>query len=78
MCVVTNFLTEEVPVKQKPYRSSPAKLKAMKELIDEMLDAGVIEPSSFAWTSPVDLILKKTGGLCSRPCPLVLKMQLLR
>ncbi|KAI2647959.1 Retrovirus-related Pol polyprotein from transposon 17.6 [Labeo rohita] len=57
------FLTQEVPVKQKPYRVSPAKLKAMKELIDEMLAAEVIEPSSSAWASPVVLIPKKTGGL---------------
>ncbi len=57
------FATQEVPVKQKPYRVSSTKLKAMKELIDEMLAAEVIEPSSSAWASPVVLIPKKTGGL---------------
>ncbi len=51
-------------MKQKLYRVSPTKLKVMKELIDEMLAAEVIEPSSSAWASPVVLIPQKTGGLC--------------
>ncbi|XDV22712.1 hypothetical protein PO909_027558 [Leuciscus waleckii] len=36
--------------------------KVIKQLIDEMLAADVIEPSSSAWSSPVVLIPKKTGG----------------
>lgn len=56
-------LTHEMPVKQKPYRVSPTKQKIMKELIDEMLTTGVIEPSSSAWASPIVLIPKKSGGL---------------
>lgn len=39
------------------------KLQVMKELIDEMLRNGTIEPSCSAWASPVILIPKKTGGL---------------
>ncbi|GAA6085733.1 uncharacterized protein LOC113073276, partial [Tachysurus ichikawai] len=56
------YLTQELPIKQKPYNVSPAKLQVQKELIKEMLAADIIEPSSSAWASLVVLILKKTGG----------------
>jgi len=58
------YVTQDVPIRQKPYRVSPTKQKVIviKELIDEMLAADVIEPSSSAWASPVVLIPKKTGG----------------
>lgn len=59
----TIYLIQEMPIKQKPYRVSPTKQKVMKDLIDEMLMADIIEPSSSAWASPVVLIPKKTGGL---------------
>lgn len=35
----------------------------MKELIEDMLAKGIIEPSSSPRSLPVVLILKKTGGL---------------
>ena len=57
------FLTQEMPLKQKPYRASPPKLQAMKELIDVMLEQDIIEPSSSAWAAPVVMIPKKTGGM---------------
>ena len=56
------FLTQDMPIKQKAYRVSPSKLRIMKKLIDEMLAADVIEPSSSAWSSPVVLIPKKNGS----------------
>lgn len=56
------YVSHEVPIRQKPYRASPVKQKIMDDLIQEMLKAGVIEPSSSAWASPVVLIPKKTGG----------------
>ncbi len=56
------YITQAVPIKQKPYRVSPTKQKIIQQLIDEMLAADVIEPSSSAWASPVILIPKKTGG----------------
>lgn len=57
------FLTEDVPVKSKPYRVSPSKMKIVQELVEEMLTVGVIEPSSSPWASPVVLVPKKTGGV---------------
>ncbi|XP_060796136.1 uncharacterized protein LOC132898493 [Neoarius graeffei] len=56
------YVTQNIPIRQKPYRVSPVKQKIMEDLIREMLEAGVIEPSSSAWASPVVLIPKKTGG----------------
>uniref|UniRef100_A0A8C1GVQ7 Reverse transcriptase domain-containing protein n=1 Tax=Cyprinus carpio TaxID=7962 RepID=A0A8C1GVQ7_CYPCA len=56
------YVNQDVPIRQKPYRVSPTKQKVIKQLIDEMLAADVIEPSSSAWSSPVVLIPKKTGG----------------
>lgn len=55
------FLTNPLPIQQKPYRVSPPKLKVMKELIDDMLKDEVIEPSCSAWASPVVLIPRKVG-----------------
>ena len=52
---------DNIPVKQKPYRLSPAKYRIQHELIQEMLDKDVIERSMSPWASPVVLIPKKTG-----------------
>ncbi|XP_045569661.1 uncharacterized protein [Salmo salar] len=57
------FLTQEMPIKQKPYRLSPAKLIIQKGLINDMLTQNIIERSSSPWAAPVVLIPKKTGGL---------------
>jgi hypothetical protein len=46
------------PVKQKPYRLSPAKEKSVREQIPEMLSQGVIEESKSPWRSPVVMVPK--------------------
>ncbi len=56
------YLTQDIPIKQKPYRISPTKQKVNKQLIYKMIYVDVTEPSSSAWASPVVLIPKKTGG----------------
>jgi hypothetical protein len=53
------------PVRQHFYRTSPEKMKIMKEEIDEMLRIGVIQPSKSEWSSP--LVLVKQGKKW-RPC----------
>ena len=35
----------------------------MSRLVQDMLKEGVIEPSSSAWSSPEELVVKKDGGL---------------
>lgn len=48
------YLSHDVPIKQKPYRVSPAKPQLIKEHVDDMLEKDIIEPST-----PVDLVPKK-------------------
>ena len=54
--------TSPVPIKQRPYRMSPTKQIIVKEQLQEMLTAGIVEPSHSGWASPVVLPPKKDGG----------------
>lgn len=57
------FITQDIPIKQRPYQLSPANLQVMKELIEEMLEMDVIEPLSSASSSSVILITRKDRQL---------------
>ena len=48
-----------IPIKQKPYRPGPVKNKFIKEEIDRLLKAGLIQPSISSWSSPVVIVAKK-------------------
>ncbi|KAL1116779.1 hypothetical protein AAG570_005251 [Ranatra chinensis] len=50
------------PIKQRYYPVSPVMERAMHAELDEMLQAGVVEPSKSAWSSPVVMIRKKDGS----------------
>ena len=52
-------LSHDMPVKQKPYRCSPAKLQELKAHVEEMLEEGVIVPSTSPYAAPVVLVPKK-------------------
>ena len=61
------FLTNPVPIRQKPYRVSPPKQKVMKELIEDMLQDDVIEPSCFSRLSYLDQAAARAQARgCSR------------
>lgn len=53
---------QQVPIKQRPYRLTPVKQAIVKEKIEDMLSAGIIEPSYSAWASPVILVPMKDGS----------------
>ncbi len=57
------YTTHQVPIKQRPYRTTPAKQAVIKEQLEEMLAAGIVEPSHSGWASPVVLVPKKDGSL---------------
>ncbi|XP_052410112.1 uncharacterized protein LOC127956311, partial [Carassius gibelio] len=57
------YTTHQVPIKQRPYRTNPAKQAVIKEQLEEMLAAGIVEPSHSGWASPVVLVPKKDGSL---------------
>lgn len=46
-----------------PYRQGPAKRALVQEHVDAMLRAGVIEPATSEWASPVVLVPKKDKSL---------------
>ena len=51
------------PIRQLP-RHVPITLRGkIDEMVDEMLDKGVIRPSQSPWASPVVLVTKKDGSL---------------
>ena len=49
------------PIKQSPRRPPLAARDAEDQILDEMLESGVIEPSDSPWASPVCLVRKKDG-----------------
>ena len=54
---------EACPVRLPPYRLPHAYRETVKQEIQEMLDQGLIEPSSSEWSSPVVLVRKKDGSV---------------
>ena len=54
---------EARPIKQSPRRPPLAATTAEDEILDEMLQTGVIEPSCSPWASPVCLVKKILCGL---------------
>jgi hypothetical protein len=51
-----------VPIQKKPYRYAPSQKDELERQIKDMLDRGVIQPSTSPYASPVILVKKKDGG----------------
>ena len=54
-------LTNETPIKQRPYPTSPREREIIAEQIEDMLAKGVIEESKSPYSSPVVLVKKRSG-----------------
>ena len=54
---------QHLPIKQQVRRTPFALRKKVDELVEEMLDQDVVEPSESPWASPIVLVQKKDGGV---------------
>ena len=52
-------LTENTPIKSKPYKVSPKERQIIGDQIEEMLEQGIIRPSQSPYSSPIVLVKKK-------------------
>ena len=51
------------PIHDRPYRISFAERKAVRSLVDEYIDAGLIRESTSPWACPIVLVKKKDGTM---------------
>ncbi|KAJ0178256.1 hypothetical protein K1T71_006079 [Dendrolimus kikuchii] len=54
-------LEDTEPVVYRPYRLSLSERKLVNDMVQEMMDSGIIRESSSAYASPIVLVQKKTG-----------------
>ena len=50
------------PIHQRPYRLPYSNREIVKEDFKNMIAAGVVQPSTSPWASPIVLVKKKGGG----------------
>ena len=53
---------DAVPVRQRPFKYSPAAKKELDKQIKEMLDCGIIVPSNSLWSSAAIIVRKKDNS----------------
>lgn len=51
------------PINRPPYRMSPKELDELRRQLKELLDLGLIEPSTSPWGAPVLFVRKKDGSM---------------
>ncbi|KAJ8651314.1 hypothetical protein O0I10_013196 [Lichtheimia ornata] len=51
------------PINRPPYRMSPRELDELKRQLNELLDLGLIEPSTSPWGAPILFVRKKDGSM---------------
>ena len=54
---------DAVPIKQRPYRTTPENKQEIDRQVNDMLERGIIQESVSPWSSPVVLVKKKNGEM---------------
>ncbi|XP_077997113.1 uncharacterized protein LOC144450384 [Glandiceps talaboti] len=57
------IINSEIPIYQKPYRLPLATKDIVKQELDKMIEAGIVQPSQSPWASPIVLVPKKDGSM---------------
>lgn len=60
---VIPLIPDAQPVPQRMYRLAPAELTEVKAQVTDLLERGLIQPSTSAYASPILFVKKKTGEL---------------
>jgi transposase InsO family protein len=55
-------LTDRTPVRSRPYQCSPPRLQALRRIVHDLIDKGVIVKSYSQYASPAFLVPKPNGG----------------
>jgi hypothetical protein len=55
-------LTDDVLVRSRPYQCSPPRLQTLREIVQDLLEKGVVRKSFSQYSSPAFLIPKPQGG----------------
>ncbi|CAF0859482.1 unnamed protein product [Brachionus calyciflorus] len=55
-------LSENKPIRQRPYPIPYAKEQVVKECVEKMLKMNIIEPTNSSWASPIVLVKKPDGS----------------
>lgn len=60
--VAHRIITDVEPIKQRYYPVSPAMMKHIDAELRDMLEKGIVEPSTSPWSSPIVMVPKKDGS----------------
>jgi transposase InsO family protein len=55
-------LTDSTPVRSRPYQCSPPRMQILRDLVQDLLDKGVVRKSYSQYASPAFLVPKPNGG----------------
>ena len=53
---------DALPVRKRAYRIAECQKEPLRKIIAQLREEGVIRPSRSAWSAPVLLVAKKSGG----------------
>jgi len=60
---IIDLILGTAPISRRPYRMQPNKLAELKKQLQELLEKGLIRPSSSPWCCPALFVKKKDKSL---------------